>query len=87
MMSQACREIGEKSRGFEYKCLCDKSRPMTTKLFGDNIPEDMKQINLTKQLAGRPNNRYSVLYRGRGSGQSQAPHQQQQIQKQFYNNN
>lgn len=60
MMSKSCRDISEKRRGFakshtatDYIDLRDISRPITKNLFGDNIPEDMKTIKLTKQLSVR----------------------------------
>ena len=96
MMSKSCLEISEKRRGFaksniahDYKDLCDISRPITKNLFGDNIPEDMKCLKLTKQLAARNYgyNKFSTsfLSRGRGRGQARAPlqHYQQQQHQQY----
>ena len=76
MLSQVNTEISIKRRGFakthlanEYKDLCDRDRPITKFLFGDKIAEDIKQINVTKQLAKpkfEQKSSNSFLYRGRG---------------------
>ena len=84
MLSQVSRELSIKRRSFtrshvgpEYKPLCDSSRPITTNLFGDQLTEDIKQINVSKQIADRAfNNRSPFLSKGRGRGSSRAPHHQ-----------
>ena len=85
IISQVNTEISIKRRGFaksnlpaEYKELCDKDRPITNFLFGDKISDDMKEINITKNL--RQN---SFLFRGRGRSR---PYQQRAPHNPNYNN-
>ena len=82
MLSQVSRELSIKRRSFtrshigaEYKHLCDSTKEITTSLFGDNLSEDVKQINVSKQIADRAFNRGPFLAKGRGRGSSRAPHQ------------
>ena len=82
MLSQVSRELSIKRRSFtrshigaEYKHLCDSTREITTSLFGDSLSDDVKQINVSKQIADRAFSRGPFLAKGRGRGSSRAPHQ------------
>ena len=91
MMSQASREMSIERRGFskaviqpEFKDLCNKTRPITKSLFGDNVTQDMKDIKLINKLSNRKpynpssyhgnrsrSHKPSFLGRGRGRSNNQ----------------
>ena len=42
----------------EYKDLCSSSQPVIEFLFGDNLPQVTKELNLTNKFGSRPINRH-----------------------------
>ena len=78
LLSYASHEISLKRRVFirsvinpEYKDLCATSQPMTDKLFGDDLPKNVKELRLTNTISkGKPfrgKNRYKPYYNKRDS--------------------
>jgi len=62
MLGQTSHEISLKRRVFirsvinpEYKDLCSISQPVTTYLFGDDLPKLVKELNLTNKLSNKGN--------------------------------
>ena len=43
----------------EYKDLCSSSQSVTKFLFGGNLPQVVKELNLTNELGSRPINKHS----------------------------
>ena len=66
ILGQASHELSLKRRVFirsvinsEYKDLCWSSQPVTGFLFGDNLPQVVKELNLTNKLGSRSINKHS----------------------------
>ena len=66
MLGQASHELSLKRRVFirsvinsEYKDLRSSSQPVTEFLFGDNLPQVVKELNLANKLGSRLINKHS----------------------------
>ena len=66
ILGQASHELSLKRRVFirsvinsEYTDLCSSSQPVTEFLVGDNLPQVVKELNLTNKLGSRPINKHS----------------------------
>ena len=66
ILGQASHELSLKQRVFirsvinsEYKVLCSSSQPVTKFLFADNLPQVVKDLNLTNKLGSRPISKFS----------------------------
>ena len=66
ILGQASHELSLKWKVFirsvinsEYKDLCSSSQPVTEFLFGEDLPQAVKELNLTNKLGYRPINKLS----------------------------
>ena len=66
ILGQASHELSLKQRVFvrsvinsEYKDLCSSSQPVTKFVFADNLPQVVKDLNLTNKLGPRPISKFS----------------------------
>ena len=62
MLGQASNEVFKRSViNSEYKDLCSRNQPVSEFLLGHNLPQVVKELDLTNKLGSRPKNKYSYF--------------------------
>ena len=62
MLGQASNEVFKRSViNSEYKDLCSRNQPVPEFLLGHNLPQGVKELDLTNKLGSRPKNKYSYF--------------------------